>query len=1495
MRNYIETELQKKKKWYADNYAQMVGLYKNEIKTTKDYNGRQLLELIQNADDAGSDSILIRLDKEKSILSISNNGIPFTKEGYRSLMISDLTSKIKKKYIGNKGLGFRSIINWSDKIRIKGNGIIVEFSEEQQKQAYSDLFDEETRNNINNEFSFKENINPIPFLSIPYVTILNNIDDYITTIEIQYKDTDKIFEDILNQVHSLKTEILLFLNNITRIEFEGFENIGNIEIIGDKKLEHPIKIQDNEWVVYEKSGLLDEKYQDNISEEKEYYQVKIAIPKNFENKTNLLFTFFPTKVDLDFPFVIHGTFDLDSSRNQLIESDKNKFVLEQLIHLILYTSKKIAKGQISWQPIELLKYKNENTVLSNLDFYTTIKKKIRELELFPCLDNKYRNIEDTIIISNTFSSFINKTNNQNIFNNLLLPINQDLKSWLIEIGLSFNKLKKNEFVKRIDFLSSKLKTINERVELIYILENDSEFYSHKEQYSLLLNENKKIIDKNIFVFTPPTTKSQNFDIPDFVKIDFLNKNLYRKLLIKFDLINSKEKPRELQRRLKKITKISPFEPAPIIEKIITETNKQTQITNNKKEENIFIKKMTVSLFNNYKDIKESTKPDTSKARIISKSGKAKLTNELFLSSEYPSGILTEDLFKQIFPKNFFVAGIKTIGLDKEVPIEVENFLVEFLGVNKNTKFISNFSPEHDYNSFVFKKNGRPENIRNSNVKTTKIDHFNLIIENIKTEELIIWLIKDMFINKQLNNSHNDDTFKYDKKSEWTGSYYHSIDIKPSYIKYQILSKRSFSDILVNNDKLSFINESNIDFQAPLFNKYNITRNEINDLLLELGAKSYFSDLSINRISDIIKSLEFKDPKGKNAQKIYKLAYEHYKKNKQSLICENGVKYFAQKGNIKEFFSSDNVYYTDNLNLPKKIVDKHAILHFPKRMGEEQVSSFFNIKTFKDYNFEIESKKVNYSITQELNKYLFSIKPYFLSIRLDKISADNQKQINAEVNSIKNLNIEICDTITCKNEENIIDLEEMDFIINKGDFHIKVTSLHNLTDLKNNPKFCDVISEIITMKLKINEDKNNFRFYFKNDIEDTEHSVITEYGLSVLQEAKSLLNMSDYQKNFWQVVFKLKKCNLIIDENLNEQIRNNLKKDFSDIVDKIDYQYLSDIRNFEFIRTIFSEVSILIKDFNSESNRKIYLNEKHIEDLRNFFFNQEKKFKSTLWYYLNKKEDGTQKDFLNIISRFEDFDYYIKNKAQDFKDKFIMNKQEIFDEFIIQNFHFHELNKVSNDITEKYDENKSIFTNQEKDIIEQDIELKSLLYFEKNLDILKEKLKLIVEIPDETINEEENDDKDGLTVITDFTVNPVAIPDHTGTSTYTPKDSNKKNKKTGNRSERKVKRKLVELYGNDYVSQKSKEDEGLQYDIRYSPDKGKSWKFVEVKTFNNNRFYLSNEEKLFGEKNKDDYEIWLVQDSLLFPYKMFLNNDFEITPKYYIVSLEINNTQQNVLK
>ena len=103
---------------YRRQPAELVGHFNREMSALDGYRGRQLLELLQNADDAGVDasgcSLLLSLSRQR--LVVANTGRPFSPKGLTSLVISDCSPKQldRNRFIGCKGLGFRSALTWTD-------------------------------------------------------------------------------------------------------------------------------------------------------------------------------------------------------------------------------------------------------------------------------------------------------------------------------------------------------------------------------------------------------------------------------------------------------------------------------------------------------------------------------------------------------------------------------------------------------------------------------------------------------------------------------------------------------------------------------------------------------------------------------------------------------------------------------------------------------------------------------------------------------------------------------------------------------------------------------------------------------------------------------------------------------------------------------------------------------------------------------------------------------------------------------------------------------------------------------------------------------------------------------------------------------------------------------------------------------------------------------------------------------------------------------------
>lgn len=162
IKQQIEKEISIQIDTYKANENRIVSDYEKEQETFKEYNGRQVLELLQNADDEESSEVLIKLDTKKQTLEISNKGQnckPFSLGGIQSLMLPNYSPKKRdtnrKIYIGNKGLGFRSIVNWSEQITISTNNLQVDFSYKISQEVYKKY--------MNN------NVSKIAFLSLPKV------------------------------------------------------------------------------------------------------------------------------------------------------------------------------------------------------------------------------------------------------------------------------------------------------------------------------------------------------------------------------------------------------------------------------------------------------------------------------------------------------------------------------------------------------------------------------------------------------------------------------------------------------------------------------------------------------------------------------------------------------------------------------------------------------------------------------------------------------------------------------------------------------------------------------------------------------------------------------------------------------------------------------------------------------------------------------------------------------------------------------------------------------------------------------------------------------------------------------------------------------------------------------------------------------------------------------------------------------------------------------
>lgn len=210
----IESLIETIKEGYIHDPNRIISDYRKEKESIADYQGREALELLQNAvDELKEDSCqVVEICLDGNLLRVSNTGNSFTFEGFKSLVYSNLSPKYKKdNYIGNKGTGFRSILNWAEKVKIFSGDLAVEFSESNARDLLMKIRSE----NPDLDEYCNKNEARMATLTAPRIIEKPANMPFDTVIEISLKES--IAGKVREQLNVITPETLLFLPKLNRL------------------------------------------------------------------------------------------------------------------------------------------------------------------------------------------------------------------------------------------------------------------------------------------------------------------------------------------------------------------------------------------------------------------------------------------------------------------------------------------------------------------------------------------------------------------------------------------------------------------------------------------------------------------------------------------------------------------------------------------------------------------------------------------------------------------------------------------------------------------------------------------------------------------------------------------------------------------------------------------------------------------------------------------------------------------------------------------------------------------------------------------------------------------------------------------------------------------------------------------------------------------------------------------------------------------------------
>lgn len=387
--------------------------FEAEASTTREYQGRELYELLQNADDAGAKNVSIRL--EGNTLTITNDGgRPFTTDGYGSIMRDKQSTKDEGRYIGCKGLGFRAVLNWTSSIIIRSlaypgasYGYECRFSQSIAERTYKSIREywgdtdpavDAILERVSAKYGGRA---PVAVLAVPEVT--SWIPGSGVTTEVALDVTDDILPTIRGSLSELlDSQFLIFLHSIRhiRISVEGAVTYMELRRIEANRYDIAIGKSDGSTTVQQ--WLIESIDEDKIS---------VAAARRVdagsvgESRHDYLFhSFFPTKIRTGYGFVIHATVELDNSRNHILGvPDRVNELLEDVVVALVghFTDKH------SWDACDIL-YNTEERIASDVSlgaFAARMAALRQRLRIVPTAGGTCESIADSIVLSDSFSNY----------------------------------------------------------------------------------------------------------------------------------------------------------------------------------------------------------------------------------------------------------------------------------------------------------------------------------------------------------------------------------------------------------------------------------------------------------------------------------------------------------------------------------------------------------------------------------------------------------------------------------------------------------------------------------------------------------------------------------------------------------------------------------------------------------------------------------------------------------------------------------------------------------------------------------------------------------------------------------------------------------------------------------------------------------------------------------------------------------------------------------
>jgi len=1047
----VEELFERRKDEYLHRPERIQSDYNKEHEAVGEYHGREVLELLQNCIDA---------------------------------MPGDNTIQI-----GAKGIGFRSLLNWCDRIKIYSGELSIAFGLD-EAAAFKKLLGSNQK---------------VAILSAP--TIIDTIDlDFTTRIELSLKPT--MVEDVRQQLNQIDEKSMVFLPKIESLivqdgqeerQYEKHEDPnGNVYVISSVDGEK----SECCWRVF-KQEIKTISIEDTNNESQEYkYGISVAYSADLDKiEENCLYSYFKTKVELPIGWLCHADFKLSSDRNSIIDHRLNEIILKDMIMLIEESSELITDGNKAAGVLTSVTPTTDFSRQLNIrfDFSDYYYEHIGSKKILPTADGKFISVNDGPLL---FGSDYPSLFTGSAFNKLLkLPDNKKVSHFVVQLAKR----------KDIDL------NVSQEV-LMHLINNVSENWSANDCFTVFEWWRKNHSSKTL-VHMPNLIKLENGkwaklsdniylktgnvpNVPKWVDFNFLSKE-YQDAAIKY---YGEEEGHIKFKELRESSTNTQIQSERSISDYVKINEKQffnyldrngiiRQVNASVKDHWGHAREFLCWLFKNY-SADETWNPPLLKYCFPAYDRKTVCGPEELYFGKYYNNNLAEILFLQPGLKE--IHHIKLSKKDNERFVEFfSKFKVRLLPLYQQEK-IEYFELSQDYRRALIDKFTYPIQLEGAIVANATVmrNEYNIhtasvrtyqslqnILDVADTQSILFWISKDDFLKESLKSTYEKSDTSHIVTSKMSHRYGRKIsngNIR-NYIAHvfsmekwvQVDGIRYSPNRIILDDRIGLKFKPQLvgKSKEALFGEFKIEEHEQNAIIHNLGFNSDFSKIDPQTLYDILIELseEGMDDDGEISKKIYSQIIKA-SGLKEPNINDVKRKEFLEKGSVfcydGKFHSINEVKYADK-SFPNKFKEQHNLFHLSKGGGARKVERWFGVEELEQNTLVKEFRESIYN--QQFQEFFCEL--------LKGLYVENCQQITDEKRwrAVKNMHIRLASSGTLEiNGNDLIPLSGHQYALDDDGKYVLMVGESEPDP--HNECFSNALFEIV--KIVINAEESSLEGSFR---------------------------------------------------------------------------------------------------------------------------------------------------------------------------------------------------------------------------------------------------------------------------------------------------------------------------------------------------------------------------------------------------------------------------------